>query len=118
MASYQRITDYAITEEPLARTNLGKLKRRMYLAHIDTERMPAVGANLYNEADAAGQSVGKIVNIVPSPNGGYDALAVMQIATVENGDPVLTQENAALNFKELPYVVEVEGKKQTDTGNG
>jgi folate-binding protein YgfZ len=99
-------------QEVVARMHyLGKQKRRMYLAHIDSTGMPAIGANLYNEADAAGQSVGKIVNIVASPNGGYDALVVMQIATVEKGDPVLTQENASLNFKELPYVVEVEGSK-------
>lgn len=29
VASYQRITDYAITEEPLPRTNLGKIRRHL-----------------------------------------------------------------------------------------
>jgi hypothetical protein len=98
-------------QEVVARMHyLGKQKRRMYLAHIDTDTAQA-GDNVYSEPDAAGQSVGKIVNVSASPHGGCDALVVMQIATVEKGDPVLTPQNAALNFKELPYIVEVEGKQ-------
>ena len=99
-------------QEVVARMHyLGKQKRRMYLAHIDSDAEPQPGVNLYSEPDAAGQSVGKIVNITAAPQGGYDALVVVQIAAVENGDPVLTQDNTSLNFKELPYVVEVEGKQ-------
>jgi folate-binding protein YgfZ len=99
-------------QEVVARMHyLGKQKRRMYLAHIDTEAVPQVGDNLYSEPEAAGQSVGKIVNVTASPHGGCDALVVMQIATVEKGDPVLTPQNVALNFKDLPYIVEVEGKQ-------
>lgn len=99
-------------QEVVARMHyLGKQKRRMYLAHVDTDAALQVGENVYSEPEAQGQSVGKIVNVSASPHGGCDALVVMQIATVEKGDPVLTPQNATLIFKELPYFVEVEGKQ-------
>ena len=99
-------------QEVVARMHyLGKQKRRMYLAHVETGSPPQPGENVYNESNAAGQSVGKIVTTTASPQGGYDALVVMQIASVENRDRILTQQNAALKFKELPYFVEVEGNK-------
>jgi hypothetical protein len=103
-------------QEVVARMHyLGKQKRRMYLAHLDTDAAPQPGDNVYSEANVSdqgkGQSVGKIVTTSASPHGGYDVLVVMQIANVENRDTILTQQNAVLNFKELPYFVEVEGKK-------
>ena len=99
-------------QEVVARMHyLGKQKRRMYLAHITSDTAPIPGDSIYSEADATGQSVGRIVTVGDSPGGGYDVLVVMQIASVENGDPVLTGGNAPLIFKELPYAVEVEGKK-------
>ncbi|WP_455211582.1 CAF17-like 4Fe-4S cluster assembly/insertion protein YgfZ [Kaarinaea lacus] len=103
-------------QEVVARMHyLGKQKRRMYLAHIDADSAPLPGDNVYSAANVSdqdmGQSVGKIVTTTPFPGGGYDVLVVMQIANVENGDTILTQQNTTLNFKELPYFVEVEGKK-------
>lgn len=99
-------------QEVVARMHyLGKQKRRMYLAHIDTDNSPLPGDSLYSEQNEAGQSVGKIVDVSPSPQGGFDVLAVMQIANLEQGEKILTNQKANLNFKDLPYVVEVEGKK-------
>ena len=103
-------------QEVVARMHyLGKQKRRMYLAHSDTYAPPQPGDCVYSEAnfsdEGMGQSVGRIVTATPSPYGGYDVLVVMQIANVENRDTILTQHNATITFKELPYVVEVEGKK-------
>ena len=103
-------------QEVVARMHyLGKQKRRMYLAHINSDSAPQAGDNIYNAANASdqdmGQSVGKVVTSTPSPDGGYDALIVMQIANVESGDTIVTEQKAPLNFKELPYFVEVEGKK-------
>ncbi len=103
-------------QEVVARMHyLGKQKRRMYLAHLDTDSPPQPGENVYSESNVSdedmGQSVGKIVTATPSLHGGYDMLVVMQIASVENRDTILTQQNTALIFKELPYIVEVEGKK-------
>ncbi|KPJ92202.1 MAG: hypothetical protein AMJ53_09865 [Gammaproteobacteria bacterium SG8_11] len=103
-------------QEVVARMHyLGKQKRRMYLAHVDTDTAPQAGDNVYSGSTASaedrGQSVGKIVTTTPAPAGGYDVLVVMQIASVETGDAIITPQNAPLNFKELPYFVEVEGKK-------
>jgi folate-binding protein YgfZ len=103
-------------QEVVARMHyLGKQKRRMYLAHLDTDAAPQAGDNVYSQSNVSdegmGQSVGKIVTTTPSPRGGFDVLVVMQIASVDNNDTILTQQNATLKFKELPYVVEVEGKK-------
>lgn len=42
LPSYQRITDYAITETPLARTNLGKLRRHELVKHYNQARQGVV----------------------------------------------------------------------------
>ncbi len=89
---------------------LGKLKRRMYLAHLelsgnpDGSDAPRAGDELFC-ADMEGQaSSGMIVNAAPAPNGGYDVLATVQIAGRETqvvhwrslqGEP--------LEFLPLPY---------------
>lgn len=99
-------------QEVVARMHyLGKQKRRMYLAHIESDSAPQPGDNLYSEQSESEQSVGKIVMASPAPQGGYDVLSVMQIANVENGEKLHTKQKAALSFKELPYFVEVEGNK-------
>jgi folate-binding Fe-S cluster repair protein YgfZ len=85
---------------------LGKLKRRMYRAHANTDMVPAPGDNLYSPAETD-QSVGKVVEAQSNPNGGVDLLAVIQIATADSGDVRLaTNEDAArLEFQDLPYTV-------------
>lgn len=59
---------------------LGKLKRRMYRAHLDGAAQP--GDELFS-ADMEGQPSGMIVNVAPAPQGGYDVLAVLQISSRE-----------------------------------
>ncbi|MDH5552095.1 MAG: folate-binding protein [Nitrosomonas sp.] len=72
-------------QEIVARTHyLGKIKRRMYLANILATTV-AVGDELFS-ADMAEQSCGKIVNAAPSPNGGVDVLAVIQVSSAEAQD--------------------------------
>ena len=72
-------------QEIVARTQyLGKLKRRMFLAHISSTTLVAPGDDLFG-VDMAEQSCGKIVNITLSPDGGYDVLAVIQKSSVEAG---------------------------------
>lgn len=66
---------------------LGHLKRRMYLAHIDgahvdTAVVPQPGDELFS-ADMEGQPSGMVVNASSAPGGGYDMLAVVQIASRE-----------------------------------
>ncbi len=94
-------------QEVVARMHyLGKLKRRMYRAHVDTDTIPAPGDNLYSPTETD-QSVGKVVEAQPNPNGGIDMLAVIQIATADSGDVRLAanDEAARLEFQALPYTV-------------
>lgn len=91
-------------QEIVARTHyLGKLKRRMYLAHIDTKEVPQAGDELFS-ADMDGQASGMIVNAAPAPSGGFIALAVVQMSS--QGTQTIhwkSLQGAALKFLSLPY---------------
>ena len=84
---------------------LGKLKRRMYLAHIDGTDPPQPGDELYS-AEMEGQSSGMIVNAAPAPGSGFDVLAVLQTSSRET-QPVhwKSPQGAALQFLPLPYTL-------------
>jgi folate-binding protein YgfZ len=96
-------------QEVVARMHyLGKLKRRMYLAHVDSDTTPDAGMELYTQADGetntGPQSCGKIVQAQPSPAGGYDLLAVLQIAHAT--DPVqLGETGPILTISDDPYPI-------------
>lgn len=71
-------------QEIVARTQyLGKLKRRMFLAHISTTESIKAGDELYS-IDMNDQSSGRIVNAASSPNGGFDVLAVIQQSSLDS----------------------------------
>jgi folate-binding protein YgfZ len=91
-------------QEIVARMHyLGKLKRRMYLAHISGDVTPKPGDELYSE-DMAEQASGMIANVAAAPFGGFDVLAVIQIASHDAGPIHLgSLQGAALAFKSLPY---------------
>lgn len=92
-------------QEIVARMHyLGTLKRRMYLAHILSDTAPQPGDALYGSGTENTQSIGAIVTAQPAPEGGFDALAVMEIKAVENNSVHLRSSGgAALAFRELPY---------------
>ena len=89
-------------QEIVARSQyLGKLKRRMFLAHVDAEAAP--GDSLYS-ADLAGQATGTVVNAAPAPNGGFDVLAVAQVESANTQILHLKAvDGAALTLQPLPY---------------
>ena len=92
-------------QEIVARTQyLGRLKRRMYLAHIGGEAAPAAGDNLYTP-DMEGQASGMVVNAAPAPGGGFDLLAVAQIESVAANQPLhwKTPDGPVLSLKPQPY---------------
>ena len=93
-------------QEIIARTqHLGMLKRRMYLAHIRSEDSPQPGEELFS-GDAQGQASGIIVNAAASPEGGYDVLAVIQIASARTEDVHWKSPGGlALKLLPLPYSV-------------
>lgn len=82
---------------------LGKLKRRMYLAHLDSADTPHAGDELFS-ADMEGQSSGMVVNAAPAPGGGFDLLAVVQSASRETRTVHWKSlQGGSLQFLPLPY---------------
>ena len=69
-------------QEIVARTQyLGKVKRRLYLAHLDSDSAPQPGDELFGAEPTSGM----VVNAQPAPDGGYDLLAVIPTGSVEAG---------------------------------
>jgi len=91
-------------QEIVARMHFrGKLKERMYLAHIAAVTAPRPGDRLYS-AEMGDQATGTIVNAAPSSGGGYDALAVIHISSVHAGNVRLgAPDGPLLTFLPLPY---------------
>jgi len=90
---------------------LGKLKRRMYRAHIDSKERPQPGDDVFPDREEA-QSVGKLVSAAPHPDGGFAMLVVLQIA---NAAPDVTlhlgaSDGPVLELEPLPYPFPVEEK--------
>jgi folate-binding protein YgfZ len=93
-------------QEIVARMHyLGKLKRRMYLLHTDTNTLPSPGEDIYCKSSAEA-SCGKVVEAQFSPAGGIDLLAVVQIAKAE-AEPLYIDsfDGTQLQMEELPYTV-------------
>jgi tRNA-modifying protein YgfZ len=94
-------------QEIVARTQyLGKLKRRMYLAHIEGADPPKPGDALFTP-DMQGQASGMVVNVAPAPEGGFDLLAVAQIESVTAHQPIhwKSADGPALRLKTQPYAL-------------
>jgi folate-binding protein YgfZ len=93
-------------QEIVARAqHLGTVKRRLYLAHLQADGVPAPGQPLY-DADRGDQAAGTIVNAAPAPGGGFDVLAVVQTASADGADVRLgSRSGTALEFRTLPYPV-------------
>ena len=82
---------------------LGKLKRRMYLAHV--AGAARAGDELFS-AEMEGQSCGMVVNAAPAPGGGYDMLAVAQISSRDAQAVHLgSLQGETLQFLPLPYAI-------------
>ena len=93
-------------QEVVARMHyLGKLKRRMYLLHADSDITPQPGDELYCKSSAE-SACGKIVEAQAAPDGGVDLLAVIQIAKAESESVYLESlAGPELQMRELPYPV-------------
>lgn len=111
MANLQLIGGVSFTkgcytgQEVVARMQyLGKLKRRMYRARIDVSERPAPGSEVFSASSESGQGAGRIVAAAPSPDGGFEVLAVVQISSAEANDLRLTDAaGPVLDLLDLPY---------------
>lgn len=93
-------------QEVVARMQyLGKLKRRMYRARLESH-VPAAGAEIHTPDRE--QAVGRVVQSAPLPDGGSELLAVLEIAVVDEA-LALEVEGQRLDLLELPYAVEAPG---------
>jgi len=94
-------------QEVVARMQyLGKLKRRMYLAHSDNDAIAEPGDNIFVNVDEP-RKTGVVVTAQPAPDGGCDLLIVVEIESAEN-QPLHLDGNmiSALSLKPLPYSLE------------
>jgi len=100
-------------QEVVARMHyLGNLKKRMYLTQIDDAERPLPGTHLY-EASGNTQSIGTVVDAQAAPEGGYQALCVLQTksatdANIHVGSPT----GAAIKLLDLPYEITLGHAKQ------
>ena len=94
-------------QEVVARMQyLGKLKRRMYLAHSDSETIAEAGDSIFVNADEP-RKTGVVVIAQPVPDGGSDLLIVVEIESAENQTLHLHETTtSALTLKPLPYPLE------------
>lgn len=85
-------------QEIVTRTHfLGKTKRRMVLAHVDSGIEPSPGEDIFCGLDATGT----VARVAPSPEGGFDILAVIHIEHREN--ELRLNSGSVLHLMQLPY---------------
>jgi len=92
-------------QEVVARTHyLGKLKRRMYLARVESPAPPRPGDPLFSPQTDASQSAGRLADACRHPDGGYLVLAVALIECAERGTLQLgDSDGPRLRLEPLPY---------------
>ncbi len=95
-------------QEIVARTHfLGKQKRRTYRISIKSEAEPKIGEQLATDTSTENQYTGTLVTIYPVAENQYEALAVIQIKSAEEGKLKLKSNDAPISVLELPYSLTV-----------
>jgi folate-binding protein YgfZ len=91
-------------QEIVARAQyLGKVKRRMYRAKLEISA--SAGDHLYSP-EVPDQSCGELVEVAPSPEGGYECLAVVQSSCADAGEVRVGKvDGPKLSILALPYAV-------------
>jgi len=91
-------------QEIVARTQyLGKVKRRMYRAKLDSALPP--GTDVFTP-ESGDQHCGALVTVAPSPAGDYECLVVVQSSGAEAGEIHVGSSNGPrLQLLNLPYTV-------------
>jgi hypothetical protein len=98
-------------QEVVARMQyLGKLKRRMYRAHVSTDSPPSPGDELHCDSSSSERATGRVVDARANRDGDYELLAVVEIEAAEEGEVRLGgPDGPLLSFSEPPYGFAAEG---------
>lgn len=89
-------------QEIVARTHyLGSVKRRTYLASIESTHAPSAGDKVM---DSTKNEVGQIVRAAANPSGSFDALVEMRIDAKETGS--IYWNDTVVATQNLPYALE------------
>jgi folate-binding protein YgfZ len=90
-------------QEVVARSQFrGTLKRRAYLVHC--EQPLAAGNDIFQDSDPS-QPCGTVAQAAASPDGGFDAIASLQVAAATAGGLRLGAQAAAIELLPLPYLL-------------
>ena len=95
-------------QEVVARMQyLGKLKRRMYRAQIQSSQCPQAGDDLCSKGSDAADNSGKVVDAIQLDDGTCRLLFIAQIGKADNGELALCQQpHVELETLPLPYSIE------------
>jgi folate-binding protein YgfZ len=94
---------------------LGKLKQRMYRAHVAGDAPIAPGTSLY-ASDFGDQSAGTVVLAQPAPESGIDLLAILQISSAEGGEVHAgSPDGPRLAISAVPYSLPEEDQRRERT---
>lgn len=87
---------------------LGKLKRRMFLARIETDTLPAPGDDLVTSGKTVADGSGKVVDAEFDQDGNCHCLYIAQISKAESGSlQLLKQPESRIENVDLPYALEI-----------
>ncbi len=91
-------------QEVVARMQyLGKLKRRMYWAEVETDSPPRPGDELHAPTSTSEQASGRVVDARPAGPGRFELLAVVEIDAAEGGEVRLGEQGPPLRLRPPPY---------------
>ncbi len=100
-------------QEVVARMQyLGKLKRRMYRAEVDSDTAPLPGDALFSPDSSSQQGSGTVVMASPSGEGRHELLIVVEIKAAESGEVRLSETGPRLHIMAPPYGFPVEPQTQ------
>ena len=90
-------------QEIVARSQyLGKLKRRMHVAHAELEDPPSPGSDVFESTQE--QAIGTVVMAARAPGGGVELLFEAPVDRVESGAlHIGAADGPALRIEPLPY---------------
>ncbi|MGE5154207.1 MAG: YgfZ/GcvT domain-containing protein [Bdellovibrio bacteriovorus] len=91
-------------QEVVARMQyLGKLKRRMYWAEVESDAPPRPGDELHAPTSTSEQASGRVVDARPAGPGRCELLAVVEIEAAEGGEVRLGGQGPLLRLRPPPY---------------